>query len=168
MSDEATREGQVRSTPEGGPLDAGVPAQEPGAGQVRTTPEAAPLSEGQAVQPPAWREQMRGPIPGLGDTAASGTTAQPGTAPSSATASERVTAPSFGREAQTGDEGRKPPLYIGKPVSELPWEDALKLAAPVVSVAEKLLIKTIDLTGHGLTSLAHYLEQQRQDRKRRG
>src|SRR5262245_43942397 len=104
MSDEATHSGQVRSTPEGGPLDAGAPAQEPGAGQVRTTPEAAPLSEGQVVQPPAWREQMRGPIPGLDAAVASGTAAQGSASTSAATGSERVTPISAGREVQTGAE----------------------------------------------------------------
>ena len=163
MSDEATHEGQVRATPEGGPRDAGTPAQEPGTGQVRTTPEAGPLPEAEAMQPPTWREQMRGPIPGLDDTP-SRTTTQASTAPSSGTGATAST----GREATSGGEGRKQPLYTGKPVSDVPWGEALKVAAPVVSLAEKLLIKTIDLSGQGLTSLAQYLEKQRQQRERRG
>jgi hypothetical protein len=161
MSDEATREGQVRSTPEGGPLDAGAPAPEPGAGQVRLTPEAGPLPEGETVQPPTWREQMRGPIPGL-DEAASATAARTG-APSDATGAERA-APSAAADAKRGDQGRKGPAYIGKPVSEVPWGEALKLARPILSVLEKVLIVAIDLAGQGLTSLARYLEQQRQKR----
>src|SRR5215210_4399221 len=64
MSDEPIRPGQVSATPEGGPINEGVPAQEPGLGQVQSTPEAAPLSEGEELRPPTWQEHMRGPILG--------------------------------------------------------------------------------------------------------
>src|ERR687893_1309739 len=65
MSDEPIRPGQVSATPEGGPIDEGVPAQEPGLGQVQSTPEAAPLSESEELTPPTWQEHMRGPILGM-------------------------------------------------------------------------------------------------------
>jgi hypothetical protein len=130
------------------------------------TPEAGPLSETGGVQPPTWREQMRGPIPGL-DNTSSGTTAQAGAAPSSGTDAGRATT-STAREAMSGSEGRQAPKYIGKPVSEVPWGEALKVARPVLSLAERMLITTIDLTGQGLTSLAQFLERQRQERERRG
>jgi hypothetical protein len=42
--------------------------------------------------------------------------------------------------------------------------DALRYAAPVVSQAEKLTIKAIDLSGRGLSRLARYLEARRQER----
>ena len=64
MSDEPIRPGQVSATPEGGPIDEGVPAHEPGLGQVQSTPEAAPLSESEELRPPTWQEHMRGPILG--------------------------------------------------------------------------------------------------------
>src|SRR5918997_6269200 len=64
MSDEPIRPGQVSATPEGGPIDEGGPAREPGLGQVRSTPEAAPLSESEELKPPTWQEHMRGPILG--------------------------------------------------------------------------------------------------------
>jgi hypothetical protein len=108
---------------------------------------------------------MRGPIPGL-DEAVSATAARTG-APSSATGAERG-GPSASADAKRGDQRRKGPAYVGKPVSEVPWGEALKLAKPILSVAEKVLIVVIDLTGQGLTSLARYLEKQRQERENRG
>ena len=67
------------------------------------------------------------------------------------------------RSAQDDEELRKWPPYTGKPVSEVHW-DALRYAAPVVAQAEKLTIKAIDFTGRGLTKLAQYLEERRQER----
>jgi hypothetical protein len=52
---------------------------------------------------------------------------------------------------------------VGKPVSDVSSE-ALRYAAPIVAQAEKLLIKAIDLSGRGLTRLAGYLEDRRQER----
>jgi hypothetical protein len=75
-----------------------------------------------------------------------------------AEASAAVTAAS-----QADEEPRKWPPYTGKPVSEVRW-DALRYAAPVVSQAEKLTIKAIDLSGRGLSRLARYLEARRQER----
>lgn len=175
MSDEANRFGQVSSTPEGGPADAGVPAQEPGAGQVLSTPEAAPLAEGEELVPPTWREHMDGPILGMDDA--------PPAQPAAAREETRATAngesipaaPASSREesSRTGkeptpsraadDELRKWPPYSGKPVSEVRW-DALRYAAPIVSQAAKLAIKTIDLSGRGLSKLARFLETRRQER----
>ena len=146
MSDEANRIGQVSATPEGGPIDAGAPAEEPGTGQVRVTPEAGPLSEGEELRPPTWREHMSDPIPGLDQSPSSGSSI-----------AERQSMPS--------GEPRPRPAYIGKPVSEVRW-DAIKYAAPVVSQAEKLLIKTIDLSARGLSWLAGTLEERRQQRER--
>jgi hypothetical protein len=49
-------------------------------------------------------------------------------------------------------------------VSEVHW-DALRYAAPIVAQAEKLAIKAIDLSGRGLSRLARYLEDRRQERE---
>jgi hypothetical protein len=166
MSDEPIRPGQVSATPEGGPIDEGVPAQEPGLGQVQSTPEAAPLSESEELRPPTWQEHMRGPILGadgfpLGQEPAQ--TATP-SAPQPAAAREEDAASSGGTaEPQGAEDLRKWPPYIGKPVSEVRW-DALRYAAPVVAQAEKLTIKMIDLSGRGLSRLARYLETRRQER----
>ena len=62
------------------------------------------------------------------------------------------------------EELRKWPPYTGKPVSAAGW-DALRFAAPIVSQAEKLAIKTIGLTGRGLSKLAQYLEARRLERE---
>jgi hypothetical protein len=167
MSDESTRPGQVSATPEGGPIAGGVPAQEPGLGQVRSTPEAAPLSESEELTPPTWQEHMRGPILGTdglpmgqeqGQAAAS-------SAPQPAAAREEDTESSGASSVspQQNGELRKWPPYTGKPVSEVRW-DALRYAAPVVAQAEKLTIKAIDLAGRGLSGLARYLEDRRQER----
>jgi hypothetical protein len=67
------------------------------------------------------------------------------------------------RSPQDDEELRKWPPYVGKPVSDVRW-DALRYAAPVVSQAEKLTIKAIDLSGRGLSKLAQYLETRRQER----
>ncbi len=167
MSDEPIRPGQVSATPEGGPIDEGVPAHEPGLGQVQSTPEAAPLSESEELKPPTWQEHMRGPILGADGRpldqeqgqAATSSAAEP------AAAREEDAETSTGTTAASpGGEGlRKWPPYTGKPVSEVRW-DALRYAAPVVAQAEKLTIKAIDLTGRGLSKLAQYLESRRQQR----
>jgi hypothetical protein len=61
---------------------------------------------------------------------------------------------------------KKWPPYTGKPVSEA--NDAWRYAAPVVSQAEKLAISALGLAGTGLTKLAGFLEQRRQDRGSNG
>ena len=166
MSDEPIRPGQVSATPEGGPIDEGVPAREPGLGQVQSTPEAAPLSESEELRPPTWQEHMRGPILGsdglpLGQE--QGEAAAPA-APEPAAAREEDAETSGGTaEPQGAEDLRKWPAYVGKPVSEVRW-DALRYAAPVVAQAEKLTIKAIDLSGRGLSRLARYLETRRQER----
>jgi hypothetical protein len=167
MSDEPIRPGQVSATPEGGPIDEGVPAQEPGLGQVQSTPEAAPLSESEELRPPTWQEHMRGPILGtdglpLGQEqgqAAAASAAEPAAAREED--SETSGAPTA--EPQGAEELRKWPPYTGKPVSEVQW-DALRYAAPVVAQAEKLTIKAIDVSVRGLSRLARYLETRRQER----
>jgi hypothetical protein len=167
MSDEPTRPGQVSATPEGGPIDEGGPAREPGLGQVRSTPEAAPLSASEELRPPTWQEHMRGPILGtdglpLGQEqgqAAASSAAEPA-APREED-SETSGAPTA--EPQGAEELRKWPPYTGKPVSEVQW-DALRYAAPVVAQAEKLTIKAIDVSVRGLSRLARYLETRRQER----
>jgi hypothetical protein len=168
MSDEPTRPGQVSATPEGGPIDEGVPAHEPGLGLVQSTPEAAPLSESEELKPPTWQEHMRGPILGtdglpLGQEqgqAATSSAAEPAAGREEDTkASDASTAASPG-----GEELRKWPPYMGKPVSEVRWDAALRYAEPVVAQAEKLTIKVISLSGHGLSRLARYLETRRQER----
>ena len=175
MSDEAINPGQVSVTPEGGPLAEGVPAREPGAGQVQSTPEAAPLSESEGLAPPTWHEHMRGPILGAdglphgqGQTPEQTQAAPPPTAPAPAAArEEEVRVPegdsASARSPQDDEELRTWPPYTGKPVSDVRW-DALRYAAPVVAQAEKLTIKAIDLSGRGLSKLAHYLETRRQAR----
>jgi hypothetical protein len=166
MSDVPIRPGQVSATPEGGPIDEGAPAYEPGLGQVRSTPEAAPLSESEELRPPTWQEHMRGPILGtdglpLGQE--QGEATMPA-APEPPAAREKDAETSGGTaEPQGAEELRKWPPYVGKPVSEVHW-DALRYAAPVVAQAEKLTIKAIDLSGRGLSRLARYLETRRQER----
>ena len=167
MSDESIRPGQVSATPEGGPIDEGVPGHEQGLGQVRSTPEAAPLSEDEELTPPTWQEHMRGPILGtdgqpLGHAQAPEAGA-PAPGPAAAREEEGVTSAASTATPQGNDELRKWPPYSGKPVSEVRW-DALRYAAPVVSQAEKLTIKAIDLSGRGLSRLARYLETRRQER----
>jgi hypothetical protein len=158
------RSGQVAATPEGGPIDEGVPASAPGAGQVQVTPEAGPLT------PPTLRDHMQGPILGLDDQpTASATTSNerqvPAMPPSPGSTGEglgvREDTPT--RTRQDDDELRKWPPYSGKPVSEVHW-DALRYAAPVVSQAEKLAIRAIDVSGRGLSRLARYLETRRAER----
>jgi hypothetical protein len=167
MSDDSIRPGQVSATPEGGPIAEGVPGREPGLGQVRSTPEAAPLSGSEDLTPPTWQEHMRGPILGTDGLpfeqeqapAPTSSAAEPAAArEEDAEASTASTA-----APQADEELRKWPPYTGKPVSEVRW-DALRYAAPVVSQAEKLTIKAIDLSGRGLSRLARYLEARRQER----
>jgi hypothetical protein len=182
MSDDLNRLGQVSATPEGGPIAEGAPAHQPGAGLVQSTPEAAPLSASEDLIPPTWQDHMRGPILGsdglpLGEERTPTTTP---TAPAAAreemaAAPEGAMSASTQREAagergtsarspQDDEELRKWPPYTGKPVSEVRWE-ALRYAAPVVAQAEKLTIKAINLSGRGLSKLAQYLEQRRQQRE---
>lgn len=144
--------GQIQPTPEGGPIDQGLPASEPGAGQVQSTPEAGPLDEGTSLAPPTWQEHMRGPIPGLDDAVPTAAATEP---PPQASAT---------REEAASEELRKWPPYSGKPVSEVGWKEIARYAAPVVSQAEKLAIKGIDLSARGLTKLARYLESRREQR----
>jgi hypothetical protein len=168
MSDEPSRPGQVSATPEGGPIDEGVPAHEPGLGQVQSTPEAAPRSESDELKPPTWQEHMRGPILGadglpLGQEQEQSATSS---APEPAAAREEDAEASGGTTAapQGGEELRKWPPYTGKPVSEVRWDAARRYAEPVVAQAEKLIIKAIDLSGRGLSQLARNLETRRQER----
>ncbi len=167
MSDEVNRPGQVSATPEGGPIDEGVPAHEPGLGQVQSTPEAAPLSESEELKPPTWQEHMRGPIlgtDGLPIGQEHGQAATPSASEPAAAREEDAETSGGTTVASRDDEAlRKWPPYTGKPVSEVRW-DALRYAAPVVSQAEKLTIKAIDLSGRGLSRLARYLETRRQER----
>ena len=168
MSDESIRPRQVSTTPEGGPIAEGVPAQEPGLGQVQSTPEAAPLSESEELKPPTWQEHMRGPILGadglpLGQE--QGQLATPSAAEPAAAREEDVETSGGTTAAPPGrQELRKWPPYTGKPVSEVRWDAALRYAEPVVAQAEKLTIKAIDLSGRGLSRLARYLETRRQER----
>ena len=167
MSDESIRPGQVSATPEGGPVAEGVPGHEPGLGQVRSTPEAAALSEDEELTPPTWQEHMRGPILGS-DGSPHGQTQRPETGasapePAAAREEDAETRVASAAAPEGAEELRKWPPYAGKPVSEVRW-DALRYAAPVVSQAEKLTIKAIDLTGRGLSRLARYLEARRQER----
>lgn len=168
MSDEANRSGQISSTPEGGPIDAGAPSSEPGAGQVRATPEAVPAEDDVELVPPTWQEHMQGPIPGMDDApAAAREPAQADAAGSTpSTDWKGVPLTSVGTPSAGGDdeEPRTRPPYVGKPVSEQGW-DALRYAAPVVSQAEKLAIKAIGLSGRGLSKLAQYLDARRQERE---
>jgi hypothetical protein len=177
MSDEPrVRTGQVAVTPQGGPIDEGVPASQAGAGQVQPTPEAGPLSQdselvgGEALKPPTLYDLLQGPILGLDDV-------PPATAPPpTASAAGREEAPAAHdvqeedqgatatRTAQDEAELKKWPPYSGKPVSEVRWDDARRYAAPVVSQAEKLTIRAIDLSGRGLSRLARYLETRRAGR----
>jgi hypothetical protein len=163
MSDESIRPGQVSATPEGGPIDEGVPGQEPGLGQVRSTPEAAPLSEDEELTPPTWQEHMRGPI--LGSDGLPVEQAQgPEAAPAATREEVAATSAAFAAAPQGDEARRKWPPYTGKPVSDLNRDAVLRFAAPIVSQAEKLAIKAIDLAGHGLSDLARYLETRRQER----
>jgi hypothetical protein len=167
MSDESIRPGQVSATPEGGPIAEGVPAQEPGFGQVRSTPEAAPLSESEDQTPPTWQEHMRGPILGTDGRPLGQEQRQEAgpTAPEPAAAREEVSGTSGAPPAasQGGEELGKWPPYTGKPVSEARWNELRRYAAPIVTQAEKLAIKAIDLSGRGLTRFAGYLEDRRQE-----
>ena len=167
MSDEPTRPGQVSATPEGGPIDEGVPAHEPGLGQVRSTPEAAPLSEGEELKPPTWREHMRGPILGADGLPLGQEQGQPATPPAAQPAAAREEDTETGgasAASQDSETLRKWPPYTGKPVSEVRWDAALRYAEPVVAQAEKLAIQAIDLSGRGLSRLARYLDSRRQER----
>jgi hypothetical protein len=161
MSESEHPTGQVESTPEGGPIDVGTPAQEPGAGQVQATPEASPLSD-QELKPPTWREHMDGPIPGLDDAAA-----RPSSGAAPAAAREEASsrgAGAAGSARETEGELRKWPPYSGKPVSEVNWQEIGRYAAPVAAQAEKLVIQAVDLSARGLSRLARYLETRREER----
>jgi len=168
MSDESIRPGQVSATPEGGPIAEGVPAQEPGFGQVRSTPEAAPLSEGEELTPPTWQEHMRGPILGtdglpLGQEQGHVVASSPAE-PAAAREDDVASGAASASAPESAEELRKWPPYTGKPVSEVRWDELRRYTAPIVTQAEKLAIKAIDLSGRGLTRLAGYLEDRRQER----
>jgi hypothetical protein len=172
MTDQSTSPGVVNATPEAGPVNEGTPATEPGSGQVRLTPEAGPLGEqpDTVLHPPTWQEHMKGPILGMDDRKAAPSgpaesmTAQTPPPP----AANRTPPPPYtpptgsGRTAEDDEELKKWPPYSGKPVSDV--NDAWRYAAPVVSQAEKLAISALGLAGNGLTKLAGFLEQRRQDR----
>ena len=172
MTDQPNPTGAVNATPEGGPIDEGTPATEPGAGQVRLTPEAGPLGEQSAgeLRPPTWQEHMKGPILGLDDRPASpGKPAESVTAQTPPPPAATQTPPppysppaGSGRTAEDDEELKKWPPYTGKPVSDV--NEAWRYAAPVVSQAEKLAISALGLAGNGLTKLAGFLEQRREDR----
>ena len=174
---DSTPTGQVLNTPEAGPIDQGAPDAAPGAGQVLATPEGGP-PRGEAPVPPTWHEHMQGPILGLDDRP------QPADAPTGVApapeppASQEPVAASgasqqdaahaaerFPSEERTPDDEKelsKWPPYRGKPVSDV--SEALKYAAPVAAQAEKLVIGALNLSGRGLTRLAHFLEDRRQER----
>lgn len=170
-SADSTPTGQVRITPEAGPIDQGAPDTDPGTGQVLATPEGGP-ADSEAPVPPTWHEHMQGPILGLDDRpdqAAAPSASPSGEAPSdSARAEASPEAPTperFPGEARTpADEKElsKWPPYRGKPVSDV--GDALKYAAPVAAQAEKLVIGALNLSGRGLSKLAQVLEDRRQER----
>jgi hypothetical protein len=141
----------------------GTLATEPGAGQVRLTPEGGPLGEqpDTVLHPPTWQEHMKGPIIGLDgrDAAAS----KPAESMTAQTPPPPYAPPAgSGRTAEDDEELKKWPPYSGKPVSDV--QDAWRHAAPVVSQAEKLAISALGLAGSGLTKLAGFLEQRRHDR----
>jgi len=177
-SSDSTPTGQVRITPEAGPIDQGAPDDSPGAGQVLATPEGGPPL-GEAPVPPTWHEHMQGPILGLDDRprpaetppaeeSAAPTSAAAAAAPGEPQAVAPPAAPTPGRfpgeEHTAADEKElsKWPPYRGKPVSDV--SEALKYAAPVAAQAEKLVIGALNLSGRGLTRLAHFLEDRRQER----
>jgi hypothetical protein len=172
MTDQPIPTGLVNATPEGGPVNEGTPAMEPGAGQVRLTPEAGPLGEqaDEVLRPPTWQEHMKGPIIGLDDRpAAASTPAEPIAAQALPPPAAQPTPPppysppaDSGRTAEDDEELRKWPPYTGKPVSDV--NEALRYAAPIVSQAEKLAISALGLAGTGLTKLAGFLEQRRLER----
>ncbi len=175
MTDQPTPTGVVNATPEGGPVNEGTPATEPGAGQVRLTPEAGPLGEQSdtELRPPTWQEHMKGPILGLDDRPSTASTpAAPGAAQPPSPPAAQVPPPPYSppggssRTAEDDEELKKWPPYAGKPVSDV--QDAWRYAAPVVSQAEKLAISALGLAGNGLTKLAGFLEQRRQDRTDNG
>lgn len=160
--------GQVNVTPEGGPMNEGAPPSEPGAGQVLLTPEAGPAGGDETLMPPTWHEHMQGPILGLDDVPA-GAAPQPPAAPSPREEPMRAgsdsapgTPPASTRTAADDKELSKWPPYRGKPVTDV--SVALRYAAPVAAQAEKLAIRALDLSGRGLTSLARFLQERRQER----
>jgi hypothetical protein len=169
MADQSTPTGVVNATPEGGPVNEGTPATEPGAGQVRLTPEGGPLGEqpDTVLHPPTWQEHMKGPIIGLdgrpvtANKPAESLAAQAPPPPAADRTPPPPYAPPAGssRTAEDDEELKKWPPFTGKPVSEV--QDAWRYAAPVVSQAEKLAISALGLAGTGLTKLAGALEQRR-------
>jgi hypothetical protein len=162
---ESGQRGPIRSTPEGGPLDEGIPSTAPGAGQVQPTPEAGPLDTDVALAPPTWREHMRGPIPGVDDAPSAAAREEPGAQRRAAAGEPAAPAASAAsREEAPSDEFEKWPPHTGKPVSEVGWKEIGRYAAPIAAQAEKLAIKGIDLSARGLTKLARYLEARREGR----
>ena len=172
MTDHLIATGVVNATPEGGPVHAGLPATAPGAGQVRLTPEAGPLGgpPDTVLHPPTWQEHMKGPIIGLDDRPAAASKPAEAVAAQAPPppAADRTPPPPYappagsGRTDEDDEELKKWPPYTGKPVSDV--QDAWRYAAPVVSQAEKLTISALGLAGTSLTKLAGFLEQRRRDR----
>jgi hypothetical protein len=76
--------------------------------------------------------------------------------------STSATPPASTRTAADDKELSKWPPYRGKPVTDI--SVALRYAAPVAAQAEKLAIRALDLSGRGLTNLAHFLQERRQER----
>lgn len=169
--------GHVSVTPEAGPIDEGVPAATPGAGQVQATPEGGPLGDGEGLTPPTLRDHLQGPILGLDDAPVTDR-------PYAATPSPTTAAPAAAREEDGGfgddvstfsspppvtrtadDDGelKKWPPYSGKPVSDV--QQALRYAAPVAAQAEKLAIGALDLSARGLSRLARFLAERREQRE---
>jgi hypothetical protein len=115
----------------------------------------------ETLAPPTWHQHMRGPILGLDDLPPVSDTRAAEAPPQSASAREERRGP------DSGEEWRQRPPYSGKPVSEIRWQEAMRYAAPLASMAEKLAIQAIDLLARGLSKLARYLEARRQERQQR-
>lgn len=174
MSEANSGVGPVRTTPEGGPVDAGTPATGPGAGQVQPTPEASPLADIQPITPPTLHDHLTGPILGLDDVPAAPRPVSP-PAPDAAAMAPPVVPPTPPRTADeieeaaaasraARDELSKWPPHTGKPVTEVNWKAVGRYAAPIAAQAEDLAIKGIDLSARGLSWLARYLETRRDRR----
>ncbi len=163
--------GQVNVTPEGGPVNEGAPSSSPGAGQVHLTPEAGPVNADELLVPPTWHEHMQGPILGLDDAPASASPPMSDSSPREEpmrAESDAVPAPASPatRTAEDNKELSKWPPYRGKPVTDV--SEVLRYAAPVMAQAEKLAIRALDLSGRGLTRLARFLQERRDERDAAG
>lgn len=160
------RPGVMRATPQGGPIHQGTPVAEPGAGTVRLTPEGGPLPQPDAaraeLRPPTWHENMKGPILGMPPPGAA--TPPPSEPPRQAAAAPpQQAAPLPTAHSVTPEdeaELKQWPPYIGKPVSDV--SEAMRFAAPLAAQAESLAIRTLRVSGRGLSRLAQFLEERRQ------